>query len=377
VSGEVFRLLCAVAAVNPDSQAISRSIAQLPAPHIAPIASAHGLLPQLAHELARCEAPSEVRSDVMTAMKEVTARNLGIIAAWDHTTELLSIAGIQHVPFKGPVLSDILYGDRFRRQSGDLDLLVRPSDALSARRCLEAAGYRFWADLRPDEEKRFLRIGNEYGLVAPSGAIVELSWAFAPAAASIRVPMAPMLGRSRFRTFEGRQVQTLIPQDLLLALSVHGAKHAWGRLGWVADIARLIHVTPELDVVAVVGRSRSLGVARMVLSGLALSANLLGLPLEREVRAELDRDPAVAPLVRALAGRLAAIGPEGAPEALVDPFALRLRERRRDRLLAMAKLALTPTYEDWQLVPDPLPSGIVAPLVRPFRLARKYLIRRR
>jgi hypothetical protein len=313
----------------------------------------------------------------MAAMTSVTARNLGIIAALGHTSDLLTGEGIRHVPFKGPVLSDLLYGDPLRRQSGDLDVLIRPADALAARRCLEAAGYRFWADMRPEEEKRFLRTGNEYGLVAPSGVIVELSWAFAPSTASIQVPVAPMLARSQGQVLGGRRVQLLSPEDLLMALSIHGAKHGWGRLGWVADIARLIKITPELDVVAVIRRSRSLGVGRMVLSGLGLAAHLLSLRLRHDVLVELERDPAVARLVAALAGRLAATGPKGAQESLVDPLALRLRERRRDRIFAITKLALTPTYEDWQVVPDLLPTSVVAPLVRPFRLARKYVIRSR
>ena len=45
----------------------------------------------------------------------------------------------------------------------------------------------------------------------------------------------------------GKDGRTLSPEDLLLALCVHGSVHMWSSLRWVADVARLLERSPQLD----------------------------------------------------------------------------------------------------------------------------------
>ena len=61
----------------------------------------------------------------------------------------------------------------------------------------------------------------------------------------------------------------------MLVLCLHGAKHLWMRLIWVADIAGSLRV-PGIDFAAVVERARTLGIARIVGVSLWLSERLLG-----------------------------------------------------------------------------------------------------
>jgi hypothetical protein len=100
---------------------------------------------------------------------------------------LLKAHGISALPYKGPVLAATFYGDLTLRQFGDLDILVRPQDANSAKALLWAQGYRWQYGRPPALFPRLLRV---YELLSPNGQVlVELHWAFT--SATFFFPLAP------------------------------------------------------------------------------------------------------------------------------------------------------------------------------------------
>ena len=78
---------------------------------------------------------------------------------------------IDVVPLKGPVLGSALYQNKALKTSTDLDLLVRPGDALRAKRLLESIGYRLQTVPHWPSERAYLRnINNELAFrTQPSG----------------------------------------------------------------------------------------------------------------------------------------------------------------------------------------------------------------
>ena len=55
---------------------------------------------------------------------------------------------------------------------------------------------------------------------------------------------------------EATKIKLPAPEDLLLALCIHGSKHLWERLAWIADIAGLIESQPSLNWNELVNRAR-------------------------------------------------------------------------------------------------------------------------
>ena len=86
------------------------------------------------------------------------------------------------VPLKGPVLGSALYQDRVLKASTDLDLLVRRSDALRAKRLLESVGYCLLTVPHWPQEKAYLRnINNELAFRDPDGRLkLDLHWHLLP-----------------------------------------------------------------------------------------------------------------------------------------------------------------------------------------------------
>jgi hypothetical protein len=334
-------------------------------------ASAHALLPLLAARLHQSgvEAPRALQAEAGA----VVARTLALLASLVRVRELLADAGIDAIAFKGPALSVALYGDTALRQSADIDLIVRRRQALAARRILEAAGHRFWLDLTQSEEARFLRYSNEYALWDPDGGIVELMWALAPR------QLAPQLDTDQFfadaRTLDvgSTSFAMLAPHDQLLALAVHGGKHLWERLGWLTDVAQLLASKPDLDVGLALARARAVGAERFILVAAYMCRGLLGTRLPPLLAGGVDRSQAVPQVAATLSDRLFPLTRRHR-ERVFEPLALRLRERLRDRGLMVMRSMWTPTVEDWQWVRLPDALAFAYPAVRPFRLAKKYLV---
>ena len=288
---------------------------------------------------------------------------------------LLGLFREAHVPalaFKGPSLAAFLYGDPAARVSTDLDVLVHRRDAVAARCILERAGMRGGIHLPPDLEARFVRGSNEFGFTDHDGNIVEIAWALAPRPFAVDLDADVFFERAVDVDVAGAEVATLAADDMLVALCVHGGKHLWERLGWVADVAQLLE-HPGLDLDRAIRFAEQHGVKRMVLVGVALAHGLLGAPLDPPAVRALADDPASQPLARELASRLYAAHAVQRPEARFDTFRMRLRERPVDRLRVLGRSLFEPTLGDWTSIRLPPRLGFVYPLIRPGRLAMSTL----
>jgi len=267
--------------------------------------------------------------------------------------DLFDRCSIAALPFKGPVLADMLYGDITARDYCDLDILLRKQDIGKAVATLLAAGYSTDLPSDPRQRKAYLRTRYEIHFTAPGAAIpVEIHQAFLPPAYGFS--LAPRLQR---RSFFGREIPALAPADLLLVLCAHGAKHAWSEPGLVRDVARLLEISAgELGWPDLLRDAAAIGTRRMLLLGLLLAARE-DAPVPAEILSLAQQDRSV---VR-LAGRIRTRGPES------HRFFLQTRERFRDKLACCARLALTPNEQDYSLLPLPV---FLSPLYYPLHAAR-------
>jgi len=261
------------------------------------------------------------------------------------------------LPFKGPVLADMLYGDITARDYCDLDILLPKRDIAKAIAALLAAGYTTDLPADPRQRKAYLRTRYELHFTSPGGLPIEIHQSFLPPAYCF--PLAPRYER---RSFLGREILALAPADLLLVLCAHGAKHAWSEPHLVRDLARLLEISAHgLSWSDLLRHAAAIGARRILLLGLYLAARE-DAPVPAEILSQAQADKAVVHL----AGRVRIGNPES------HRFFLETRERLRDKLACAARLALTPTEQDYSLLPLP---AFLSPLYYPLhavRVAGKY-----
>jgi len=157
-------------------------------------------------------------------------------------------------------------------------------------------------------------------------------------------------------------------------ICVHGAKHLWERLMWIADVAGLITRQTDIDWERVANLSKTVGAERMLHTGLLLSADLLKAQLPENVHAIVRADVSAARLAHQVCQWLPAAS--YASPSLFQRAFFRLR-MRGDWLTAPAyllRLSLSPTEEDWKIGVDAevKRDGFLEAVRRPLRLTRKY-----
>ncbi len=138
------------------------------------------------------------------------------------------------------------YGDLSLRQFGDLDILIHKRDLLRAKELLISQGYQL--KLTDAQEAAHIYSYCTLPFVRTNGKIlVELHWALT----GKHWPFPFDFDRLRAHLIPvscgEAQLFSLRPEDLLLFLCVHGAKHHWERLMWICDVAALVRVQQQMD----------------------------------------------------------------------------------------------------------------------------------
>lgn len=285
----------------------------------------------------------------------------------------LSAVGIGVMPYKGLALAEAVYGDIALRQSGDIDLLIRASDLRKVREALAKLGFTPQLHWSRAEERSYLKSGYECVFDGTSGRnLLEVQWAIQPRFYAVDFEMEGLFQRGMTIPVAGHPMTTPSFEDLFIILSLHAAKHAWGRLIWLCDLARIVE-SPKLDWNRTGWTARKLGIQRILQVTLLLANRLLGAPIPTGAQTNILQD-ARAPLIASEIENYI-LGDRRFDVESVAYFQLmlRLRERWQDRARFVSRLVLTPGPGEWAMVrlPDPLFS--LYRIVRMTRLAAKLV----
>ena len=280
--------------------------------------------------------------------------------------------GIEVLPYKGLVLSEMYYGDMALRQSGDLDLFVRKGDVLRIKDAVRELGYTVRVPIPEEAEHDYISSGYECSFDSAAGKnVLELQWALQPHFYAVDFDMEGLFDRAVKVTVAGRTVKTPSPEDLFLVLSVHAAKHVWGRLIWLCDIAQISNAG-NLNWKWIEGQAQELGIERILRVTLLLANRFMETaippPIEKSIKADH--------VAQAFADEISASVIRGVSyeEDQRSYFRLMmgLRERRADRIRFFTRLAFTPGPGEWEMVRLPRSAFPLYRLVRLARLAARF-----
>jgi hypothetical protein len=284
--------------------------------------------------------------------------------------ELFAAKNLPALAIKGPVLAMQAYGDPAMRSYGDVDLLVRQRDIRRVTEVMLASGYQATVSLRAIDAGK---IPGQYLFSKPdSNLLVELHNDFTLRYFPRRLPIEDFFGRQMRVPLDAYEVPTLAVEDQLVLICIHGAKHFWERLSWIADVAALVTRQTGIDWNRASESAKAVRAEHLLNTGLRLAADLLHARLPDKISIGVQSDAAAAKLVNGILCWLPAAG--WSPPGLFERAVFRLR--MRGGLLAapayLLRLSFSPTEEDWQTHGRISRNGFRDTLLRPFRLARKY-----
>lgn len=285
--------------------------------------------------------------------------------------------GIDVLPYKGLVMSEVYYSDLSLRLAGDMDFFVRQCDVARVKNLVRDLGYTLRLEIPQEAEPDYIASGYEYTFDSPAGRnLLELQWALLPRFYAVDFDMGGLFARAVNVSVAGSGVKTPVAEDLLLLLSVHAAKHLWGRLIWLCDIAQILR-REDLNWDWVQGQARELGIERILQVTLLLARQLVGAVVPALISNAMVRDPAVSKFVDQIASQIAAGTLRQTDTISYFRLLMGLRERRIDRLRFLTRLAFTPGPGEWDAVPLPRALFPLYRVVRMARLARRFVRIRR
>jgi hypothetical protein len=311
--------------------------------------------------------PAAVLESLRQRHETNVRKSLFLAAELTRVLACIAALRVDAIPYKGVVLSEVYYGDIAMRQSGDLDIFVRAGDVARIKQAVCDLGYTPRVSVPQSAENDYIASGYECTFDSPAGKnLLELQWALQPRYYAVDFEMEGLFARAVTATVAGRSVKTLSPEDLLLVLSVHAAKHVWRKLIWLCDIAQILN-REKLDWPMVESRACELGIERILHSTLLLikkfGLGALPAPIENAVVA----DRVAASLTDEIASRMSRGVFYGEQQVSYFRLMMRLRERRADQLRLLARLTFTPGPGEWEAIRLP---KVLFPLYRVVRLGR-------
>jgi hypothetical protein len=296
------------------------------------------------------------------------ARNAELTRALKEVVVALAAKGVPAIPFKGPIVARLAYGEPALRRYSDLDILVREKDAAAACDALAALGFRGTDSLSPAQLRAFRRYSGQ-DIMFRGDVAVEPHWALAPRTLALDIDYGGLWARVREVDLDGQPVFCFGKEDLVTVLCLHGSKEQWTRLQWIADVAQMIAATPDLDWETLFMRARAQGFLRMVLIALVLARAFVALP--RAAEEAIAADPTARELAEEAARRLFEGDAREDTIYALSPFRRRMRERLNDRLRYVVRTVTTPREMHYAIMPLP---DLLFFLYTPVKLAHDYVV---
>jgi Uncharacterised nucleotidyltransferase len=265
-------------------------------------AHAHGVLPMLYARLSEEGLP--VPAAALERMRAGNDRN--VFHSLANAAELLDVLKafdeqqIPAMPFKGVVLAASVYKDLSARPAGDLDVLVFFKDLKRAEDILTRRGYELETPVKDDGSPVNPDYFECYFERQSDGMVIELRWRLELTEPRFRrnLGMDWVWPRRQVTTLAGARVPDLDPETALLVLCMHGSKHAWSRLIWTCDVARLLERHPDLEWGGVIREAKRTGLLRALALGVLLAHRVAAAPVPQTVLRSLEAVGAVRDLAQ-------------------------------------------------------------------------------
>jgi hypothetical protein len=371
--GAEWALLLECAKPQPDPQRLAELLgASLKWTSLIALAENHSVLGLTAARLANYSEDAispENRESLRAWRRAYTLFTMNLTVEMFRLFEAFAGSQVEALVIKGPVLSARCYGDPGLRQYGDLDLIVRDKDIQRSTELMIGFGYEPSVPLTAIQANR---IPGEYVFRQSTTKLLiefhtERTFRYHPRP----LPLEKLFERQGWVDIDSHKVPALSPEDELILICIHGAKHFWEQLSYIADVAAFV-AKQELDWERVESAAEEVGGERMLYVGLRLAADLLGAPLPGKIGAPVRSDRVVGHLVRQIMQWLPAAG--SAPPGILERamFRMRMRGGFFPGVAYLFRLSFSPTEEDWVVGAENKRHWLLDALGRPFRLARKY-----
>ena len=240
------------------------------------VARRQEVLPLLYHRLKQLKVapPKIVEEELERAYLKNALFNSLFLIELERILEKLAENSIRVILLKGAYLLLKVYEDLGLRPMGDIDILVCREDLAAAHYILLGLGYQSRA-INPIPVKRWAHY--EY-LNTDNGVLVEVHWSLLEEHQPVKIDTEILWRTSCRESLNGIPFYTLSPENNLLYLCIHAAKHIGSlSLRFLYDIHKLVEAQRDsLEWGIVESLARKWRISRPVALFIQLTSELFG-----------------------------------------------------------------------------------------------------
>jgi len=316
--------------------------------------------------------PEVIQNQFKDANFDIASRCLYFESFLFKLTALLDEHEIRVLPFKGPVMAQDIYQNSGIRFYSDLDILVDQQDAVRTWSILMENGLLPELNLSRKQFVVFIKNEDNFSFSANNETIVvELHWEMSGFYLSNPLRLHHIEKNLKKTQFNGKVVDTLSPEDLIVYLCIHGCKHGWSHLDHVCGIAQVLQ-SKKIQWERVHEKTIRFKCKKMVGLGLYLAREILNADIPETVSNDIDSDKTIPML--ALQATAFMFGEDMGIEAKkissrFSIFHIHIRDNFKEKIIYFLRLIFSPTKMDWFQFPFPAGLSFLHHIFRPVRLA--------
>ncbi len=221
---------------------------------------------------------------------QIAKQNMLMSAELIHTIKLLKKNDIKALVLKGPVLSQMAYGDITLRHFGDLDILVDEKDLFKAATTITSNNYIPDVELDYFKNKALLDVSSDLGLRhTKKHTYIELHWKLFRKNLFVTLDGLNVKSNPTIIKIQDKELETLQSELLLVYLCSHGSKHMWERIQWIVDVDRLIKNIDDINWDTVWLYAKETHSINTLLLGLSLNKELFGTNLPSTIEEKIEK----------------------------------------------------------------------------------------
>ncbi len=236
------------------------------------------------------------RKRLQQSLHDNTVQSLTAFAELTRLLGVLQQAGYgRTIAFKGPVLSQLAYGNLTSRVFRDLDLLLERDDYLRVKPILEAEGYHSVVDAQPtspEQQDETCWVMGEYAMVnVEKGVWLDIHCELVGRDIfAVDLDLDGFFKTAQPLNCHDRSVLTFTPEYTLLHLCINSAKDYWATLQSAQDLIGLIDRHPNLDWALIATEAKRLKIQRLVTISLLIAISHFdpAIALPRQSGLEVD-----------------------------------------------------------------------------------------
>lgn len=210
-------------------------------------------------------------------------------------TTLLQSNGIKAIPFKGPTLEALAYGDFAPRLYGDLDVYVTKEKFLQARKILLAHNYKpAYFDIEQIDFE-LLTKSSRHDALTKDGVHIELHWRIESVESRFKdqQALAELYLDTTNIDLNGFSVPSFNLENLIIFLILHCASHRWAYISLLCDVAFLCDSNPDINWDKIIAIANKLHIRKMVSTTFYLMNTLLEFEPPAEIQTLIDKTSGV------------------------------------------------------------------------------------